>query len=72
MPGDYPKDRTELDERAKTAWYRGHSGLNRKILPSVCQLAGYSAPREVEMNIGFRHKVSFLRYLPRADDIAAF
>jgi hypothetical protein len=68
---EYP-DRPDFGERAKTAWYRGHSGSKSKLLPSVCRLDGYSVRREVDMNIAFRHKASFLRDMPLTDDLAAW
>lgn len=71
ISSDYP-DRTDLDVRAKTAWYRGHSGLHWKLWPSVCRLVGYTTRREVDMNLAFRHKASFLPDLPPANDLAAW
>lgn len=70
MP-DYPP-RPDLEERAGAAWYRGHSGVNWKLWPSVCRIAGYTTRREVDMNMAFRHRASFLHDLPPVDDLAAW
>ena len=64
---EYPK-RPDLDQRAKTEWYRGHAESQWGLLPAVCRLNGYTSRREIDMNLAYQRNVSFIPDLPPAND----
>jgi hypothetical protein len=64
--------RPDIEEWAKTAWFRGHSESRWKLLPSVYRLSGYTAQREVDMNRSFQMKATFLSDLPSQQDLPAW
>ena len=70
LPG-YP-ERSDLDQRAKSAWYRGHAESEWNLRPAVCRLDGYTPPREITRNLDYRRRVSFLPDMPPADDLGAW
>lgn len=68
---DYPP-RDDLDLRAKVAWYRGHAESSWTLRPAVFRLDGYTVQREIDMNMDYRRRVSFLPDMPPPDDLGAW
>jgi len=68
---EYP-ERSDLNQRAKSAWYRGQAESGWNLRPSVCRLDGYTVRREIDMNLAYRRRVSFLPNMPPPNDLGAW
>jgi hypothetical protein len=68
----YPSNRSDYNERARTAWFRGLSQKDWKLRPAVYRRSDYTVRREIDLNLAFQKAASFLPGLPDEGDLGAW